>query len=479
MQVTIEKTAINDINNDITILCNNISQLSSTPLLDEERNYIREKIIDKKNKLFIFNRFSHFIFVQYYKLDTNDVEFMHQQLRNEAKKLQSKLEYNQTTTLSVFGTDIPKDDFRAYAEGLILSNYYFDKYKTKKNTLLNTISFSCNTLSEKELVEMMHVCTHIFQCRNWVNEPVAELNAETFANQLEEQSKRLHVKCTILGQKQIEALKMGGLLTVNKGSVDEARFVVLEWNPKNAVNKKPIVLVGKGIMYDTGGLNLKPGDYMNDMKSDMAGAATMASTLFAVAENQLPVYTITLIPATDNRPCGNAYTSGDIITMHDGTTVEVCNTDAEGRIILADAISYANDFEPELIIDAATLTGAAQRAIGKFGIVAMHQNAKEAMDALKNTGESVYERIAEFPFWKEYDEWIKSDIADIKNCSNAPQAGMITAGKFLAHFAKYPFIHLDIAGVAFADKKESFYGIGGTGFGVRLLYHFLKKRSNS
>ena len=269
-------------------------------------------------------------------------------------------------------------------------------------------------------------------------------------------------------------MKMGGLLAVNKGSVDEPRFVVLEYHPQSAVNAKPVALVGKGVTYDTGGLNLKPEDYMQEMKSDMAGAATMASVVLAVAENQLPIWTMAFLPMTDNRPGFNAYAADDILTMYDGTTVEVVNTDAEGRLILADAIAYANQYEPELIVDMATLTGAAVRAIGTYGIAAMQQGADNAMELMKIVGNQVYERIAELPFWKEYDELVKSDVADIRNCGTVPEAGAISAGKFLAHFAKAPYIHLDIAGVAFYNKCESFYGIGASGFGVRMMYAFLQ-----
>jgi leucyl aminopeptidase len=269
---------------------------------------------------------------------------------------------------------------------------------------------------------------------------------------------------------------MGGLMAVNKGSVDEPRFVVLEYKPSDAVNAKPLALVGKGIMYDTGGLNLKPDDYMQEMKSDMAGAATMASVLFAAADNQLPVHLVALLPLTDNRPGFNAYAADDILTMYDGTTVEIVNTDAEGRLILADAIAYAAKvYNPRLIIDAATLTGAAVRAISTFGIAAMQQHADNPMTMLSLVGKQVYERLVEFPMWKEYDELIKSEVADLRNCGTTPQAGTITAGKFLAHFAgDTPYIHLDIAGVAYFTKPQQYYRFGASGYGVRLLYAFLQ-----
>lgn len=211
------------------------------------------------------------------------------------------------------------------------------------------------------------------------------------------------------------------------------------------------------------------------MKSDMAGAATMASVVFAAAESALPVWTVAMLPLTDNRPGFNAYAADDILTMYNGMTVEVVNTDAEGRLILADAIAYAVDkYTPELLIDIATLTGAASRAVGPYGIVAMQQNAGNAMNMLKIMGEQVYERIAELPFWEEYDEMLKSDMADMKNCGTA-QAGAITAGKFLARFAgKTPYIHLDIAGVAYFTKEQPYYAVGASAYGMRLLYAFMQ-----
>jgi leucyl aminopeptidase len=229
-------------------------------------------------------------------------------------------------------------------------------------------------------------------------------------------------------------------------------------------------------MFDTGGLNIKPGSYMEEMKSDMAGAATMASVLFAAADNQLPVHLVALLPMTDNRPGYNALTPDDILTMYDGSTVEVVNTDAEGRLILADAIAYAQkNYDPALIITAATLTGAAVRAISTFGIAAMQVNADNPYTLLSLVGKQVYERLVEFPMWDEYDEMIKSKVADLRNSTASPQAGTITAGKFLAHFAHgTPFIHLDIAGVAYFSKPQHYYRFGASGYGIRLLYAFLQ-----
>jgi leucyl aminopeptidase len=271
---------------------------------------------------------------------------------------------------------------------------------------------------------------------------------------------------------------MGGLLAVNRGSIDPPTFTIMEWKPENRKNKNPIVLVGKGVVYDTGGVNIKPGDFMLDMKCDMGGAAAVMASLIAVAKAELPVHVIGLIPATDNRPDGNAYVPGDILRMFTGKTVEVMNTDAEGRLILADALGYASKYKPELVINIATLTGAASRAIGQYGIVAMQSKANDFFCKLKKSGENVYERLAEFPFWDEYSELIKSEVADIKNLGGT-EAGMITAGKFLEEFTDYPFIHLDIAGPVFIGKKDSYRGKAATGVGVRLFFDFIKNYNNN
>ena len=212
---------------------------------------------------------------------------------------------------------------------------------------------------------------------------------------------------------------------------------------------------------------------MDIMKSDMGGAACMAATVYAMALNKSNVHVIGLIPATDNRPGGNAYAPGDVITMYDGTTVEVLNTDAEGRMILADALAYANKFEPELVIDAATLTGAAVRAVGTKATCIMGNAKEKYFTALDKAGYETQERLVRFPFWNDYAEEIKSSIADLKNLGGA-YAGQITAGKFLEHFVNYPYIHLDIAGPAFLESPQDYKGKGGTGVGVRLLSQFFK-----
>ena len=450
------------------------------PLSKKELELVRTRRGEKRNFLMAFDRLPYKLYLLSFDSEQPAAESQ-EGLRRRAADLLKLLEADGATTLAVSGEGVLPEEVMALAEGITLADYSFDRYRNKEAYHLDTLSIDERYLKADELESAQRLWNRIFWCREWVNLPVQDLNAEAFADELQSIAADLPgVKCTVMDKKKIESLRMGGLLAVNRGSVDEPRFVVLEYTPVSRSARKnqsdPIVLVGKGIMYDTGGLNIKPDDYMQEMKSDMAGAATMASVLFAAADNQLPVHLVALLPLTDNRPGFNAYAADDILTMYDGTTVEVVNTDAEGRLILADAIAYAaKNYHPRLIIDAATLTGAAVRAISTFGIAVMQQHADNPLTMLRLVGQQVYERLVEFPMWKEYDELIKSEVADLRNCGTTPQAGTITAGKFLAHFAgEVPYIHLDIAGVAYFTKAQHYYRFGASGYGIRLLYAFLQ-----
>ena len=250
----------------------------------------------------------------------------------------------------------------------------------------------------------------------------------------------------------------------------------MEYKPAGHKNKKPFVLVGKGVVYDTGGLSLKPtANSMDYMKCDMGGAAAVGCAIYALAKAKIPLHVVALIPATDNRPGENAYVPGDVIKMYSGKTVEVLNTDAEGRMILADALHHAKKYNPALVMEFSTLTGSASSALGKYACAFLTTADQNQNSALKKSAEHVFERVVEFPMWDEYGELIKSDVADIKNVGG-PAAGMITAAKFLEHFIDYPYMHFDIAGTAFVHAEDSYRGKGGTGFGVRLISEFLKNK---
>ena len=459
------------------------------PLSRKEMALVRERREEDCDFLLCFDRLPYRLYLLSFDSEKAAAE-VQEGLRRSAMKLLKKFEADRVEEIAVCGEGTLPEEVAALLEGLTLADYSFDRYKSKDPYHLQKVAVDKVYFKAEELEAMQRLWNRIYWCREWVNLPVQDLNAPAFAEELAAIAAEHggDVKCTVMDKKKIEALRMGGLLAVNRGSVDEPRFVVLEYDgvkgsekgvkgsERTNVQEGPICLVGKGVMYDTGGLNIKPGDYMQEMKSDMAGAATMASVVFAAADNRLPVHVVALLPLTDSRPGFNAYAADDILTMYDGTTVEVVNTDAEGRLILADAIAYAvKNYNPRVIIDAATLTGAAVRAISTFGIAAMEQNGRKELEMLKVVGEQVYERLVEFPMWKEYDELIKSDYADLRNSGNTPQAGTITAGKFLAHFAgEVPFVHLDIAGVAYFTKAQHCWKAGASGYGVRLLYAYLQ-----
>jgi leucyl aminopeptidase len=366
-----------------------------------------------------------------------------------------------------------REDTLAVIEGIVLANYQFLTYKTgdrNKPNALKRLGVKANGVSENDLKELHDVAVGTFAARDFVNEPVITLSASEWSKRITKLGKDTGFKVTVLDKKKIEALRMGGLLGVNKGSVEPPTFNILEWKPKNAKNKKPIVLVGKGVVYDTGGYNIKTVQ-MAQMKSDMGGGAAVCGAFAAIAANKLPVYVVGLIPATDNRIDGKAIVADDVLTMMSGTKVEVLNTDAEGRLILADALHYAKQYDPELVIDLATLTGAAARITDYHGISMCADKTDTAK--LKESGEKVYERIMEFPMWREFHSAIKSDVADIKNIGGAA-GGNITSATFLHHFTDYPWIHLDIAGPSFMTSDVDYRVKGGTGVGVRLLYDFIK-----
>lgn len=463
-----KKTRISDKDN-LILLCDKQSNFSEFNISKQELYYIKKE--QKENKEIVtINQYGRYIFIIFPKKE-NMANKHAENCRLIGDIIAGKLK-DEKTALIIDLKESQKEAMQI-AEGMALSNYTFTKHKTEEDpNTLETI-YLCKKSDKKKLTELQNIVDAVYLTRDLINEPFSHLTAKDLAAAAVKTGKQYGIKTTVFNKKKIESLKMGGLLAVNKGSIDEPTFTIMEWKPKNAKNKKPIVLAGKGIVYDTGGLSLKPtANSMDLMKIDMGGAGTVIGAMQAISSNKLPVYVIALLPATDNRPSGNAYAPGDVITMHNGTTVEVLNTDAEGRLVLADAISFAKKYNPELIIDLATLTGAAVAAIGHYGFVSMHDGADKEHSKLKEIGDKVHERLAEFPFWSDYDELIKSEIADIKNLGG-PYGGAITAGKFLAHFTDYPFIHIDLPGV-YSKSKYGYRGKGATGMGVRLLYHFMK-----
>lgn len=478
MKSTLNSIKKYDAQSNLLLVIKDVKDIPKALIDVKELDYIKQELKNKK-EIIALNHFPHWVFILLQKEEKNDIKRL-EKYRRSGTLIVEMLNKQKLKELSLIDFIHQKDEVMALAEGMLLANYQFLKYMTKKiedkQNSLNKINMYSDEISEKDIFEMNAIIDGNTAARTLVNEPLAYLTAEKFAEEITDLLSTTKAKVEVFNKKKIESLKMGGLLAVNKGSIDPPTFTIIEWKPENAKNKKPYVFVGKGVVFDTGGVNIKTGNYMNDMKCDMAGGAAVAGALYAIAKNELDIYVIGLIPATDNRPDGNAYVPDDIITMFDGTTVEIKNTDAEGRLILADALAYAKKYDPELVIDLATLTGAAHRAIGIHGIVAMGKDSDKEFARLDESAYRVHERLAHFPFWDEYDEEIKSPVADIKNLGGE-LAGAITAGKFLAYFTDYPYIHLDIAGPAFLEKKDMYKPQGGTGVGVRLLYDFIKLKA--
>ncbi len=406
-----------------------------------------------------------------FKIDTSNLEKARVSGSQMAKRLK-EIKTNTSLSLHVLG-GLSTEYVKAFVEGLLLGAYSPALLKSKQEENIHTVHISNEVLPTGDRKEILNICRSVVLTRNLVNLPLSHLNSTTFVKEIKKTFSKTSVEVEVLEYKQIQALKMGGLLAVNQGSLDEPYFVVLKYN-NNKKQKNPIALVGKGIVYDTGGLSLKPTENSMDiMKCDMGGAATVVGSVLSLALNDVKKNVIGLIPITDNRPGGNAVAPGDVITMHSGTTVEVMNTDAEGRLVLADALSYVKRFDPLLVIDIATLTGAALRAVGEHGIVYMGNASQQTKNKIEKSGQYSHERLVELPLWEEYGEEIKSPIADLKNIGGV--AGAITAGKFLEHFVDYNWLHLDIAGPAFISSDSAYRTKGGTGVGVRLLYHYIKE----
>ena len=479
MTLSIKLSAKTDNNTSILYLANKKTKWATLGFDKKEITYIDKKI-KADEKFVIINQFTRVVFIQLMEeFDKKENYQKLENLRGVGNKICTALNSHKYTNIQLTSVSDLNNELLAVAEGCALSNYQFLKYRTDKketNTLkeIHVISKNIN----KHDIEFLNTNTEaVFKARNLVNEPQSFLDAVTFANEMKAMGKAAGFKVEVLNKKQIEALKMGGLLSVNLGSKTPPTFTIMEWKPAKAKNKKPLVLVGKGVVYDTGGLSLKPTpNSMDTMKCDMAGGAAVAASMYAIAKSNLPYHVIALVPATDNRPGENAYTPGDVITMYDGKTVEVLNTDAEGRMLLADALAYAKKYDPELVLDFATLTGAAAAAIGQYGIVCMGTATEKQKTALKESGNNVYERLVEFPFWDEYAKLIKSDIADMKNIGGAV-GGAITAGKFLEKYTDYNWMHFDIAGPAFISSNDSYRGKNATGVAVRFIVDYVKNLS--
>lgn len=375
---------------------------------------------------------------------------------------------------------------RTFAEGLVLGAYQFNKYKTGKDVketyegptkvVFLTADKNLKLLLDRELVEVRSIVDAVRVTRDWTNEPSNIGTPEYFAKEAQKLAKTYGLKCKVLSEKDAAREKMGLFLGVGQGAEREGKIVVVEYQPKGVSNPKTLALVGKGVTFDSGGISIKPSMKMEEMKNDMTGASTVMGAIILSALWEAPTRIVAIMAFTENMPDGNAIQPGNVIVSRSGKTVEIINTDAEGRLILADVLDYAQDLKPDAVIDVATLTGAVSIALGKH-CCAILGNDQELIDAVRSSGHSAGERIWQLPLFDDYFEDLKSDTADMKNSANDSYGGTIRGAIFLKQFikSKTKWAHLDIAATATGLGHIPYYPKkGASGAYVRTLAQFAK-----
>lgn len=360
-----------------------------------------------------------------------------------------------------------------FIEGSLLGMYAFHRYiQEKEKKAISTLTVISKVSRKlKQAVQWSEtVATSVNFARDLVNTPANDMTPLHLAKiALSLKGKNLSVK--ILERKDADRLGMGSYLSVARGSNQPPKFIILEYRTSK---KPPVVLIGKSITFDSGGLSLKPADGMERMKDDMAGGAAVLGIMKAVSALELPVDIVGILPATENLPGGSATRPGDVVRSITGKSIEIISTDAEGRMTLADAIGFAKRFRPRAIIDIATLTGACTIAFGNCAI-AMMGNKREILDKMKECGYNTYERVWQMPLFDECKEYLKSDIADLKN-TGGKSGALLSSAAFLSEFAgNIPWIHLDIAGTAWVEKEKPYMPKGASGVGTRLILNFIKE----
>ncbi len=388
------------------------------------------------------------------------------------------------STLHVFVPEIEKlpepSAVGPLAEGLCLANYAFDRYKSKGEDTVKTVDTAVFHVkapsgTRRLLAETGILCENTLLCRNLVNETSDLANPVAIAREAKRVGRLRGVSCRVLARRDLERLKMGLILAVGRGSAFPPQLVLLNYrgDPKN---RKSVAIVGKGITFDSGGLNLKPTGHIEGMRGDMAGAATCIYTIKAAAELRLKANIAAVVPLCENMLSNTSFRPGDVYKAHNGKSVEIGNTDAEGRLVLADALAYAEEkFKPGCIIDIATLTGACLVCFGEI-VAGLISNNDPVADELFAAGEETGERLWRLPLYREYGEELKSDIADIRNVSASRNAGTIMGAVFLKNFVKKtPWAHIDIAGTSWFSKQRGYRPKNATGFGVRLLIEAIRR----
>jgi leucyl aminopeptidase len=369
---------------------------------------------------------------------------------------------------------------QALAEGAGLGGYLFEEYRSKDRKVAPD---SVQIVSENAAVARSMksgaaageiIAEAVSLARDLINHPANVATPTMLGRRAQSLAKTYGFKAEVMGPQQIEKLGMGGLMAVAAGSDQPPRFIVMRHTP--AKSGQPVVLVGKGLTFDSGGVCIKPPENMDRMKSDMSGGAAVIAAVTAAARLKVRTNVIGLIPSTENMGGGSAFRPGDVLKMYDGKTIEIINTDAEGRLVLADAIAYARGLKPAAILDMATLTGACMIALGVHASGLMGSD-EGLVRRIEKAAKTTSERVWRLPLWEDYFDQIKSDVADMKNSGGRP-AGALTAALLLSKFAEdLPWAHIDIAGTAWSDKETEYVGKGGTGVGVRLMVELVRSWS--
>lgn len=408
-------------------------------------------------------------------------DFNLESFKEAVYSLGKDLAQRQITALAIPECDLdldPVDYVLAIAEALIVSGYQFDKYKkdSKAHALKDIYLPAAYSDQEDKLDELVRVLDGQFLARDLTNTRSKEMTPELIAESAKQALEGSGVTVKVYEEKEIEDLGLTAFLAVARGSKHRPRFIVMEY--MQGGDQKPLALVGKGVAYDSGGYSLKPSDAMNTMHCDMAGSATVIGAMKAIAGNQLKANVVGIVATCENAVDGGAYKPGDVVTARNGMTIEIDNTDAEGRVTLADAVNYAaTEYDPAMIIDIATLTGAILIALGETytGVVT---NDAQAFDQVQAAADQSHEKIWQLPNDSHLRTFNQSDVADVKN-SGGRLGGSITAGQFIENFVEgKPWVHLDVAGTAYLSKEQGINGKGATGVHVKTFYNLAKAQAN-
>ena len=438
-------------------------------------SFLKKKSKDNKKQIFSFDLSeSQKCFLILIKKNLNIYE-----INNLGASLKNYIKTDKTIkNICILGNSFSEEIISEFAYGFELKSYTFNKYKSKKDDFVQSIDFSVKNSSSFKLKykNFSSIKEGVFLARDLVSEPPNVLNPKKYTEEIKK-LKKFGLKVEVLNEKQMKKLGMHSLLGVGQGSENESFMVVIKWNGAKQNFGKPLAFVGKGVCFDTGGISLKPARFMEEMKYDMGGSAVVVGLMKCLAKRKAKVNAIGVVGLVENMPDGNAQRPGDIVKSYSGKTIEVLNTDAEGRLVLADALTYTEKkFNPKFIIDLATLTGAIIMALGEE-YAGLFSNNDKISNELHEIGNQINEKVWRLPLHKNYDKLMNSAYADVQNINYAGGAGSITAAQFLQRFIikNTPWAHLDIAGMAFSKKAASLNSGGATGFGVRLLNDLVMK----